>query len=381
MKVLFVTWNFPPRVGGAERLAAELTIALRDRHVVETLTGRGSAPGVGTDRLRSPLPGVLGFLAWLTWQLPCRLVRSRPDLVVGFGAWIGAFCRPFNAIFRIPEAVIVLGTDVAHRNRLYRAWLRLALRGVTRVVAISSAAAAAARSAGVRPETLEILPPALDDRFAESPGIAKSLPPTRLPVLLYVGRVIPRKGLLPFVANALPLILAEREVELWVIGDDATASLAHPPGELARVRAEVESDGLGERVRFLGRVDEATLRDAYRRATLFVLPAVEVPGDIEGFGLVLLEAALFGLPAVATRLGGVPDAIVDGETGVLVTPSDWLDYARQVLRLLADEPLRQRLGRRARERAASEFGWERVGARWCEALERTAHGPKPTRDT
>ncbi len=379
MKLLFVAWNFPPRVGGAERLAGELARTLGVLHSVRVLTGRGPGDLAGPAGVRRALlPGALGFLASLSWRLPWALARHRPRAVLAFGAGVGVLCRPWTRLFAIPQAIVVLGTDVAHRHRLYRALLRPALRGASRVLAISRAAAGAAVEAGARPECVEILPPGLDARYADEPA-GEPPAPRAAPALLFVGRVIARKGLLPFVEHALPLIFAESDAELWVIGDDAGESLAHATGELARVRAAVESRGLASRVRFLGRADDGALRAAYRHAALLLLPAVETAGDIEGFGLVFLEAALFGVPAVATRLGGIPEAVLDGETGLLLSPGDWRGYARCVVELLHDNDLRARLGRQARARARAEFNWDRVAERWSQALERMVDGREPAR--
>ena len=191
-------------------------------------------------------------------------------------------------------------------------------------------------------------------------------------VLLFVGRVIERKGLEPFVDQCLPEIVARRDVELWVVGGEPVDSLAHRPGRLSRLRAELAGSELGGRVRFLGAVSDETLRAVYRQADLLVLPAIAVADDLEGFGIVFLEAALFGVPAVSTRLGGIPEAVADGESGVLVAPGDWRAFGNAVIELLADRARYEELSRRARERAVRDYDWRSIAQRCHELLKTTS---------
>jgi glycosyltransferase involved in cell wall biosynthesis len=139
---------------------------------------------------------------------------------------------------------------------------------------------------------------------------------------------------------------------------DAVTALAAPPGDVHLIiagdgpeREALERHGrsrLPGRVHFLGRVAETT--DVYAAADVFALGS-----HLEGFGLVFLEAAFYGLPCVGTAVGGVTDIVVDGETGLLVPPASPSALAT-ALRTLRDDPaLRRRLGARARERANAEF--------------------------
>ena len=98
---------------------------------------------------------------------------------------------------------------------------------------------------------------------------------------------------------------------------------------------------------------DAELADAYALGDVFVLPSRGGPKDVEGFGIVFLEAAACGLPSVGTRSGGIEDAVIDGETGLLVDD----DLVAALSRLVQDASLRERLGARARERVRAELTW------------------------
>lgn len=370
MNVLLASWNFPPRMGGAEAFALGLAQALARRHDIRVLVGRPAA-APAEPRLRLAMPGREGFAAfctWLPWALRRAARRERPDVVVAVNAAVGALCHVPWVPAGLPLATATLGTDLVHGGRLYRAFVRRGLRRARMVTAISRRTAELAVAAGAHPDRLVVIPPGLDPHLADRPWSVPARAP-RAPVLLFVGRVVPRKGLLPFVERCLPEILHRRPVELWVVGDDPTDSLAHTTGELERVRTRVAATGLEESVRIFGQVPDALLRGAYRQAALLVMPTLELAGDVEGFGLVVPEAGLFGVPAVGMRTGGVADAIVDGLTGTLVAPGDWSGLAREIVRLLDDDALRRRLGEAAGRRAREELCWPVVGERWTEALE------------
>ncbi len=370
--ILFVAWNYPPRRGGVEEMVSQLFRHLSAAGKVTLLTGHsddlaGDAPGVE----RAPLPGLLGFLLWIGWRVPRCLLGGGHDVVLSSGALVGSIVELLALLFRRSHAVLVYGTDVTYPAKLYQAWLRWVLPSVPRLLPISAAVEEELRARGLSAsDTLQRLSPGVDPRMPELPFDVTLSAPT-VPVLLFVGRVIERKGLAPFIRHCLPLILEQHEAELWVVGGEATESLAHRAGALAKLKSDVAGSAAEKHIRFLGSIPDETLRAAYRQAAVLVLPAIEVEGDVEGFGIVFLEAALFGVPAVSTRTGGIPDAVVDGETGVLVEPGDWEAYAAAVGELLADEARRRSLGERARQRAASKYDWRRISDRCYGYLENT----------
>ena len=173
--------------------------------------------------------------------------------------------------------------------------------------------------------------------------------------LLFVGRLEPRKGI-DVLLDALPALLrAVPAVRVTVAGEDPTG---HGP------RFEVTTPGdLAGRVRFLGRVGDERLRALYAGADLFVAPS-----RYESFGLVLLEAMMFGVPVVASAVGGMVDVVEDGSSGLLVPPGDVEALRCALERALLDQPLRHRLGAAARARFCATFSEEAMAARLEAAL-------------
>jgi phosphatidyl-myo-inositol dimannoside synthase len=127
--------------------------------------------------------------------------------------------------------------------------------------------------------------------------------------------------------------------------------------EQARLRQAVQEAGLGERVTFAGYVPADQLPDIYNLCDVMLMPNRVEDGDVEGFGMVFLEANAVGKPAIGGRTGGAVEAIQDGVTGVLVNPDDCDEIAAVLKGLLLNHTLRKKLGEAGVRRAQSEFSW------------------------
>ena len=181
------------------------------------------------------------------------------------------------------------------------------------------------------------------EKFAPPSGAR----PTQDRCIVTVGRLVEKKGT-AYLVDALARI-APRFPDLTckVIGDGPLR------GDLER---RAGSLGLGDRIRFLGFVDNDEVRDHLRRATLFCLPSVTArDGDAEGLGMVLLEAGACGVPLVGTRHGGIPEVIRDGESGLLVPERDPEALAAALSEILSSESLRRRMGVAARRDMEERF--------------------------
>jgi alpha-maltose-1-phosphate synthase len=183
--------------------------------------------------------------------------------------------------------------------------------------------------------------------------------------VLFVGRLTPHKG----VDRLLRALPGDTELSIvGTVGHDRTAPERDYPDHLRRLAA-------GRRVRFRGAVSEDALPGLHRRAEVFVLPSVDRtcygrPVAIsELLGLSVIEAMASATPVVASRIGGVPEVVVDGETGFLVEPGDVDSLHDRIASLLSDRRLARRLGDNARAAVAGRFTWESC-ARRCAAAYR-----------
>lgn len=298
-----------------------------------------------------------------------RAVRAaaasfRPDLIHvhwwfpgGLAVWPGR-----------PGAPIVLtshGTDLflLDRFRAARLLARPVFRAAAQVTVISSPLVERVHALGVDPARVTVVPMPLDESTFRDDPTERREPD----LLLFVGRLIERKGP-EFALRALATLRQQgRGTRLVVAGDGP---------ERGALEALGRDLGLGPSVTFLGAVLPEDVAPLYRRASVLLMPAVtDWKGEQEGFGMVLVEAMRCGLPVVATRSGGIPDVVRDGETGLLVPERDPAGLARAAARLLDDPALAGRLARAARADIAARFAPAAI-ARTFDAVYRRAVGPR-----
>lgn len=238
----------------------------------------------------------------------------------GFAVW------PGNAGGR-PVVLTSHGTDLFLLDRFpfARAVAGPIFRAAAQVTVISSPLVARVERLGVRRDRITVLPmPVSAERFA--PPIHEVRDPARL---LFVGRLVERKGAEYAVRAVAELRRRGRAVRLTIIGDGP---------ERTRLVALVEELGVRDAVDLAGALPHDAVAAHYRSAALLLMPAVtDWKGEQEGFGMVLVEAMASDLPIVATRSGGIPDVVTDGETGLLVPERDPAALADAASRLL-DSP-------------------------------------------
>jgi glycosyltransferase involved in cell wall biosynthesis len=181
----------------------------------------------------------------------------------------------------------------------------------------------------------------------------------RQPVLLSLGLLAPEKGTFD-ILRAVPAVLeACPEAEFWFGGD----------GDRKAISELIEGTAWADRIRFLGWVDGEEKDRCLSVASVFLLPSYA-----EGLPMAILEAMAHGIPVIATPVGGIPDAVLAGETGLLVSPGDVAGLAKASIALLQDPAQRARLGASARRHALEHFAAERVLAQLYGAYDRLLDG-------
>lgn len=180
-------------------------------------------------------------------------------------------------------------------------------------------------------------------------------------VVLFVGRLSEKKGVDDLLTAFEDLSQEEREVRLWIVGS----------GPLYRSLRERASSQKGkERIRFFGRIPDGELNKIFVAADVVVVPSVTTSyGDVEGLPVVVMEAMAAGKPIVATSVGGISDAVEDGETGILIPEKSPEGMARALRTILKDGELRSSLARKAMEKARAEYSWSRISRKFNSVLE------------
>ena len=236
--------------------------------------------------------------------------------------------------------------------------LQVGLRRADRVLAVSRFTANLVQKFGVFPDRIVIVHPGCDsDHFrplCPTMELRQKLLGDRHKdkVILSIGNLVARKGH-DMVIRALPRLRETvPEVTYLIVGEGSN-----------RIQLENLAIALGvrDRVVFAGPLAE-DLPDIYALSDVFVMPSREQieECDVEGFGLAFLEASACAKPVVGGRSGGIPDAIVDGGTGLLVNPHDPEDIANALARLLTNNHLAIRFGQQGRTWVVKYFGWNRI---------------------
>jgi phosphatidylinositol alpha-1,6-mannosyltransferase len=372
-RILLLSRVFPPQVGGSGRWLWEIYRRL-PRHQVVIAAGEDPRQGEFDARhdltvARLPLHpeswglcdprGVRGYARALRGLLPLVWAHRidevhcgccLPEGLMGLALRIRTG-RPYVCYVHGEE----LGFAAASREL---GWLsRRVLRHARYLIANSrNTGRILVERWGLPAGRIRVLHPGVDvGRFA--PAARDRAARARLgwgdrPVVLTVGRLQRRKGHDQMIRALAAVRRAVPDVLYAILGDGE---------ERPALQGLVAGEGLGDHVQFLGERDDATLVSCYQQCDLFVLPNRQVGQDIEGFGMVLLEAQACGTPVVAGASGGTAETMQVPETGLIV-PCEGPDrLAAAVAELLSDPERLARMGSAARRRAVAQFDWDVLG--------------------
>jgi glycosyltransferase involved in cell wall biosynthesis len=166
-------------------------------------------------------------------------------------------------------------------------------------------------------------------------------------VILFVGALVARKG--PHILiKAIPFI-EHNNIKIVFIGPDL--------GYRQTLEETIKDERLEKKTLIIGEVSHEELNQFYSLGDILVLPTIT---EDEGFGIVLLEAMSRGIPVIGSNIGGIPEVIIDGETGLLFEPENHIDLAKRINILLNDKSLCQKMGQAGRELANSKFNWTKI---------------------
>lgn len=354
LRIAYIARAYPPTLGGMENFAQQLR---------EHLEAFADVAPVINHRGKKALPAFLPYAA----ARAIHLARSgQVDAVHLADALLAPVGAAVKAASGVPVTSSVCGLDVTYTNRAYQAVVPRALRRLDAVMPISAATDAAMRARTGDGVTSHVIPLGINPLVtpATMPDEIAALLP-RLEgrrVLITAGRLIERKGHGWFVRAVLPL-LAPDSVYL-IVGTGPQ----HETTEAAAREA-----GVADRVVLAGRVSDAGLAAAYALADVFVMPNVPVPGDMEGFGLVALEASASGLPVIAANLEGITEAVHHGRNGLLVPPRDAGAFAGAITGILdRGTSDRATVARAWSSYTRTTFGWPQTAERYARVIESIA---------
>ncbi|MEU2668472.1 glycosyltransferase family 4 protein [Streptomyces sp. NPDC007164] len=373
-KTLIVTNDFPPRPGGIQAFLHNMALRLDPAQIVvytstwkRTPEGRAATAAFDAEQpftvVRDPVTMLLPTPR--VTRRAVRLLREHGCTSVWFGA--AAPLGLMAPALRRAGARRLVATTHGHEAGwaqlpAARQLLRRIGEGTDTITYLgeytrSRIAPALTPRAAAR---MAQLPPGVDEKtFQPSSGGDRTRAGLGLsdrPVVVCVSRLVPRKGQDTLIL-AMPAILAQvPDAVLLIVGGGPYDK------ELRRL---AEETGVGESVRFTGPVPWEELPAHYGAGDVFAIPCRTRRGglDVEGLGIVFLEASATGLPVVAGDSGGAPDAVLDGETGWVVRGGSVEESADRIVTLLRDPELRQRMGERGRAWVEEKWRWDLLAER------------------
>ncbi len=363
LRVLLVTPDFPPSTGGIAVLLGNLVRSTPGLEIrVVALGEEGAAELDRAEGFETRRVGSVGMrrqlaVPMLNARLLYEAARFLPDVILSGHVVASIAALPIQRLMGVPLVQYVHADEIRVRPRL----AGRAVRAAAATIAVSRYTRDLAVEAGADPRRVHVIPPGV-----ELPGgsvAERSEDPIMLTVATFVS---PRKGH-DVVIRALPAIREAVPGARWVVIGDGPLR--------AGIEASAAAAGVDDAIAFLGRVDDDERDRWLDRARVFCMPSRLPPEGTggEGFGIVYLEAGAHGLPVIGGRVAGALDAVVDGETGLLVNPVDHDAVATAAIELLSNRSLADRLGAQGRLHAA-EHAWPRIAARVEALLRETAAG-------
>ena len=369
MRVLLLPREFPPEWGGLGRvfydLAVEMTAAGHEVRVVIPQLGqhRGTYYYAKLDIIGTTRRGnkFLNWVIWL-WTVVWQIVQFRPQHVMLGGSEPQLFYALIGALVPIPVTVMVVGSDVlkaAHGMRNYLT--RHLLNHAAHIAAISEYTKSLTLSLGNYAYKTHVIPIGIDlDDYKMSVMPAERASWGIAPednVIITVGRLTPRKGH-DVVVHALQGVKYKHAVKYVIVGDGEYRATLEQIAALYEVH---------ENVIFTGAVTDEQKIQLYDMADIFVGMSRGEGAEVEGFGIVFLEAAARGLACIGGNHGGVPEAI--GSGGMVIAPDDYERLSKQIDILLRNEQMLKTMGARGRERVYSRFSRQQMARSYLQLFE------------
>jgi phosphatidyl-myo-inositol dimannoside synthase len=370
VRVLWLTNDLPPRTGGIQQFLANLLSRVHPDTTV--VVGPGGEPGAAEHDAAQPYRTVRAAGR----VLPTRAVRRLTvdtardhgaDVVVLGASWpLGELAPRLRAELGVPVVALSHGLEAGLPGVGLGVLVRRATRGLAALTTISDWTEQRL-APHVRAARTVRVPPGVDiGRFTPRVDGAAMRQrwgiPTDAPLVGCVSRLVPRKGQ-DLLVEVWPRV-RDRHPDAWLVlvGEGPSAD---------RLARGVEALGPGAQVVLAGRAAWEDLPACYAALDLFAMPCrTRLAGlDVEGLGIVYLEAAACGVPAIAGRSGGAPEAVRDGETGTVVDGRDPEALVAAIDRWLGDDTGRLRAGEAGRAWVEQRWSWEVIASGFATLLD------------
>lgn len=351
-RVLFISRAYPPVLGGIENQNYELSQWLAK--VTPTTT-------IANTKGKKALPF---FLPWMMARL-LFLMRNYDVLLVGDGVlailiwWI----KPFFPHKKYVS--VVHGLDLTYKLTLYqKLWLGHFLPMCDRLIAVGNHTIHEGVARGISQEKFSFVPNGIHPEKFTAKNYSRDdlinfigTKHKEHKVIVTTGRLARRKGVAWFIRNVLPHL-----------GDKVIYAVAGDGVDRENIQSAIEETKQQAKVLLLGRVSDQQRDTLMHAGDLFVQPNIKIDGDMEGFGISVIEAGVSGITVLAAELEGLKDAIKDGQNGFLVPSEDTDAWVEKIEQLLSSDFDRTAFGKKAREYVIDHYSWDKIAKQYLKVL-------------
>ncbi len=363
MKVLFITRKYPPQIGGMEKYSKGL---------IENIDCQKRIIALKRSQWH------------LIWFIPYSIIKGffmarDCDLIYFCDSFMALAAVILRRLTKKPVLITVHGLDVTYSNPLYQFLIIRHLKYLDKIICVSNSTIDECVKRNVAKEKCLFIPNGINfhksdvlDSMLSSrasylkikSGYKKYLikyckkQMKRRKVIVTVGRLIKRKGVAWFVKNVMPNI--DESIDYLIVGSGNDAS---------RIKSLIENQKLENRVFLLGRISDSELQKVCFASDLFVMPNIRIKNDLEGFGIVAIEASNWGLPVIASDIEGIKDAIKDSKNGILVETINTKIFIKKINQFLNDPDKARLFARNSLEYNIRHYSWDRICGRYLSVFE------------
>ncbi len=375
-KILVLTLDFPPAEGGIQNFSYNFCKHLKGFEIKVIAPYEPDAEKFDMSqsfiikRVKAPPFQKKIFILFMMFlSAMWDILFNGYNLIVCMHPFIAPMCAMIKVLLRIPYVSFAYGRELRSKN--FQRFGRFGLKNGNLIITISEWTSKEVLKFGIRPEKIVKINPAVDpkkwEKIKSNRRIIEEYKLNDKRIILTVSRLEDRYKGQDMVIKAMALISSKfPDARYVIVGDGPLRPYLE---KLSRILS------CDDKVIFTGRLSDEELKGLYEACDVFIMASREsaLAGGVEGFGIVFLEANLFGKPVIGGRSGGIPDAVIDGRTGFLVNPEEERDIADAIIKLLTDRELRERLGKEGKERVLNELTWEKVIGRIEKELERVVN--------
>ncbi len=355
LKILFISRAYPPIIGGIENQNYELGKWLGKIAEIKILANK---------RGKKFLPFFLPYVG-----IKALFIARKYDVILLGDGVLSVIGYKLKFFYKKPVICVVHGLDLTFKNFFYqKLWVGVFMKKIDKFIAVGNETVKVAKEKGVPESKIFFIPNGVDTEKNLVSGTKNDLEKiigqsiANKKILLTSGRLTKRKGVAWFISKVMPKL---DEEFLYIIAGDGP--------DKKNIRNAIKNANLENRAMVLGYVSDEKRNILLNNADLFLQPNIKIQGDMEGFGISVIEAGACNLPVIASNLEGLKDAIIDRQNGFLVESENTEAWTQKINELMSNDNFRQEFGAKARQYIINNFSWKIIAEKYLEEIRKVTN--------